>query len=173
MKKFTTNDENKLYNSSTRADRSANSGYMLAQLAKSNIQLLFGARTQYTFKNEKTGELDLAAGRRFAKEYLKALDKDNDGYLSKSDFSSRCFAEEGKNLEEKIFDVLDLNSSGKINADEVLLYFIFQDLCGNMIGMVTSLEKRKADAIIVQDPNYAKSILKRLYDNFNPVEREI
>ena len=161
-----------IINSNTIEGRSANSGYMLAQLSKSNICLLFGAKTQYTFKNKKTGALDLGAGRRFAKEYLRALDKDNDGYLSKSDFTSRCFIKEEENLQEKVFDVINLHSSGKLTSDEILFYFMFQDVCENMDGIVTSSGKRKADALILQDPEYARNILKQLHDDFNLAEKE-
>ncbi|MEI7473616.1 MAG: hypothetical protein WCK67_02455 [bacterium] len=111
---------------------------------------------KYTEIDPQTGKFSIALGLKFCKENILRLykDKDGDGKITPKDIGLLGF-------------ILDFNKNGKLDPEEKLTHFMFEDSTETLDGTVTVNEIKKSSNIIKRDLLFAMDRLKKLYDGNN------
>jgi Ca2+-binding EF-hand superfamily protein len=93
---------------------------------------------------DKSGGIDFATFSQKARDRLMAADADRDGKLSREEFTNAARARGAKNDRSKMFDRMDANHDGKLDAGELngLLARRFARQDANHDGVLTAEERK-------------------------------
>jgi Ca2+-binding EF-hand superfamily protein len=102
---------------------------------------------------DQSGGIDFATFSQKARDRLMAADADRDGKLSREEFTSAARARGARNDGSKMFDRMDANHDGQLDAGELngLLARRFARRDANHDGVLTA-EERKPKQGMAADP---------------------
>ncbi len=106
-----------------------------------------------------TGKYSIEKGLVHSKNYLSVFDQNKDGITQTCEMPA---AERH----------LDLNNDGVFSAGEHLAFNIFKDSTGKLDGKLTREEIYNGNRLNLQDPNYVKSKVQKLYNGHDLAQRE-